>query len=370
MRKGLQFSLGLALMGAIALASAPQVSADLGGTISFTEPSEALIMPYDNTEGHKSFQIVTRTGDSLGGDTIATHWSFWSKDCDHLADIFICLTPNDTTVVDPAALQNEIQSGNENNKIGGIIDLTGTKGLITVTAFEQGSNSSGCQILDFESVLPNQIVGAWTIANTSTNAAFAHDAIGFVDLEGVGFPEPTILGDAEALSFPGLKIQSFSPESLQDSEVILLAIENNAQSGNGGFIGTEVGPIVNFFDLANGETARVCCDVAYVDNVESRISLPDFCFNCVGFAPITDSLAAEGETAIVPPITTIDAPGYLHLTNCVSAQFVDPDDPPAGTLVDEIGITNSDQFLFGFHGMAVGPFGAVVTGKYTNVDLQ
>ena len=364
MRKGLipKLSLGVALAGAIALAYAPQASADLSGTVTFTEPSEVLVMPYDQTKDHQSFEIISRIGDNLGGDTIATHWAFWSKDCEHLADIFVCLTPNDTTVVDPSKLQNEIQSSNENKKIGGIIDLSGTKGLVTVTAFESDSGSSGCQILDPQAVLENQIVGGWTIANTSTSSSFSHDGIG-MNLETNGFPDAAILGDGET-TFPGLKIQSFNPSSLQDSEVILLAIEFSADSGNGEFIGSEVGPLTRSFQLSDGTFARVCCNVAYVDNVESRISLPDFCFNCVGFAPITSALATEGESAIIPPITTINSPGFLHLTNCESQQ-VDPSDGGPTLLGSE----NADQFLFGFHGMAVGPFGAVVTGKYTNADF-
>jgi hypothetical protein len=364
MRKGIlpKLSIGVALMGAMALAYAPQASADLGGTVTYTEPSGTLIMPYDNTEGHQSFQIISRIGDDLAGDTIATHWSFWSKDCEHLADIFVCLTPNDTTVVDPANLQNEVQTGNENSKIGGIIDLTGTKGLVVVTAFEKASGSTGCQVLDPQAVIENQIVGGWTIANVGTSSSFSHDAIGF-NLDTAGFPDPAVLGDGET-TFPGLKIQSFNPTTLEDSEIILLAIEFSADSGNGSFIGSEVGPLTRFFGLSNGDTARVCCNVAYVDNVESRISLPDFCFKCVGFAPIVDALAETGETAIIPPITTIDAPGYLHLTNCESQQLDPADGGPS-----LLGSENSDQFLFGFHGMAVGPFGAVVSGKYTNVDF-
>jgi len=362
MKKGLmKFSLGMAAMGAMAFTYTPQASADIGGTITFTEPAQALVMPYDETEGHKSFQIVTRNGDDLGGDSIATHWSYWSKDCDHLADIFVCLTPQDTVVVDPSALQNEIQNNSTNTKIGGIIDLTGTKGLVTVTAFEQGSGA-GCQILDGDAVLENEIVGSWTIGNIGSSSAFSHDAIGlFAPFD--NFPDATVFGDADTL-FPGLKIQSFAPTSLEDSEVILLAIEASEDSGNGLFVGSEVGPVTRTFNLAGGDTAGVCCDVAYVDNVEARISLPDFCFNCVGFAPITSDLAEEGETAIVPPITTIDSSGFLHLTNCITQQ----NDPSEGG-PELLGSVNSDQFLFGFHGMAVGPFGAVTTGKYTNIDL-
>ena len=150
MKKGIlpKLSMGLALAGACVLSQASRVLAagELGDTVTFMEPARALVMPFDETTNKKSFQIVTRTGgDDTGVGVIATHWSYWSKDCDHLADVFICLTRKDTVVVDPTALQSEIQSPNPpvNNKVGPIINLSGQKGMLTVTAFEADTGSSG-----------------------------------------------------------------------------------------------------------------------------------------------------------------------------------------------------------------------------------
>ena len=115
-------------------------------------------MPFDVTTNKASFQIVSRIG---GGDpVIGTHWSYWSKDCRHLADVFICLTHDDTVVVDPTALQGEIQSPNPptNTKTGPVINLSGELGMVTVTAFTVDTGASGleCRIADDEYGLMRQ----------------------------------------------------------------------------------------------------------------------------------------------------------------------------------------------------------------------
>jgi hypothetical protein len=349
MKKGIipKLSMGVALMGAIALTSATRASADLGSTVTFTEPAETLVMPFDSTTGKVSFQIVSRIG---GAETIiATHWSYWSKDCNHLADVFICLTQRDTVVVDPTKLQGELQGNNVNTKLGPVIDLSGNKGLVTVTSFEASEDSLSrreCVVADTSAVLPDQIVGAWTIANTSSNAAFANDAIGLST--SIGLPAAsTFLTDVP------FYIPTFNPSSLQDSEVIFLSLELSDFSGNGDFESFEIGPISHL------GSPKVCCDAAYIDNLEVRTSLPDICFDCVGFAPISDNVAEEGEISLIPPTISATTSGLLELTNC-TALSSDPETSGLADLGD-----NDDQFIFAFHGQAVGPFGAVVKGKYT-----
>jgi hypothetical protein len=368
MKKGIlpKLSMGLALAGACVLSQASRVLAagELGDTVTFMEPARALVMPFDETTNKKSFQIVTRTGgDDTGVGVIATHWSYWSKDCDHLADVFICLTRKDTVVVDPTALQSEIQSPNPpvNNKVGPIINLTGQKGMLTVTAFEAdtGSSGLGCNVSAPDATVADAIVGAWTIANTTTNAAFGNDAIGLdaAGENGGGGDLPsaaTFLGD-DTTRIP-FYIETFNPSSLTDSEVILITVENSITSGNGRFQGFEIGP------FSQNGSPKVCCDLSYIDNLEINTSLPDFCFDCVGFAPISDNVAEAGEVSLIPPITTVTTSGTLEISNCSSL---------APAEVDVSGLSsigaNSDglQFLFGFHGQAVGPFGSVMKAKYT-----
>jgi hypothetical protein len=368
MKKGIlpKLSMGLALAGACVLSQASHVLAAgmLGDTVTTMEPARALVMPFDETTNKKSFQIVTRIGgDDTGTGVIATHWSYWSKDCNHLADVFICLTRKDTVVVDPTALQSEIQSPNPpaNNKVGPIINLTGESGMVTVTAFEADTGSSGlaCNVLAPDSTVADAIAGAWTIANTTTNAAFGNDALGLdaAGENGGGGDLPsaaTFLGD-DSTRIP-FYIQTFNPSSLTDSEVIILTVESSVTSGNGRFQGFEIGP------FSQNGSPKACCDLAFIDNLEVVTSLPDFCFDCVGFAPISDNVAETGEVSLIPPITTVTTSGTLEISNCSSL---------APSEVDVSGLSsiggNSDglQFIFGFHGQAVGPFGAMSAAKYT-----
>src|SRR5690554_4240401 len=76
---------------------------------SFTQPANALVMPFDVTDDQVTFLLASNIGGlSPVGDAfiagVTTHWTFWSETCDHLADVFICLTLNDTVVVDPREL--------------------------------------------------------------------------------------------------------------------------------------------------------------------------------------------------------------------------------------------------------------------------
>src|SRR6185369_16310652 len=71
------------------------------------QPATALLMPFDATDGHTSFLLVSNTvgtsADNPGA--VTTHWAFWSDSCAHLVDVNICLTLNDTIVVSPLSVQ-------------------------------------------------------------------------------------------------------------------------------------------------------------------------------------------------------------------------------------------------------------------------
>src|SRR5262245_42954760 len=80
---------------------------------SYTQPANALVMPYDAETGHQSFFVVSNlAGISPTSDpdrfipAVTTHWAYWSEDCKHLADVFVCLTLNDTIVVDPTDVRS------------------------------------------------------------------------------------------------------------------------------------------------------------------------------------------------------------------------------------------------------------------------
>ena len=356
MRKGIKFSLGVALAAAAGFVACPKAqAAELGDTITTLEPAVALVMPFDVTDGRASFELVSRIGGN-GNPVLATHWSFWSESCDHLADVFICLTPRDTVVIDPTNLQGQIQKGQTNTNTGPVINLTGEKGFITVTAFDADPNSQTCDVVDPETVTDTPaLIGSWVVANTSTNAAFGNNAIGIVDGQTLPAGEDFFLTDPVAA---GLFLQTFNPLDLQDSEVFFIGLAFPA--GNASFFTSEVGPIPAA--LPNG--AAVCCNAQYYDNLESFVSLPDICLTCSSTAKIAenDSLKDIDLPAIIPASIPAETSGFVRLTNCQ----VGSDDTGAGPIGDTtINGIDLTTFLFAYHGMAVGPFGTSALGRYT-----
>ncbi len=356
MRKGIKFSLGAAVAAA-AFAVCPTTSqaAELGDTVTMFEPAVALVMPFDVTDGRASFELVSRIGGE-DSNPLATHWSFWSESCDHLADVFICLTPRDTVVVDPTALQGQIQVGQTNTNTGPVINLTGEKGFITVSAYDDDTNSQTCEPNDPSALTGTPaLVGSWVVANTSTNAAFGNNAVGILDGQTLPAGGDFFLTDPVAA---GLFLQTFNPLDLQDSEVFFIGLAFPA--GNAQFATTEVGPIPAA--LPNG--SAVCCNAQYYDNVESFVSLPDICLTCSATAKIAenDSLKNIKLPAIIPASIPAETSGFVRVTNCV----VGSDDTGAGPIGDTtINGVDLTTFLFAYHGMAVGPFGTGAMGRYT-----
>jgi hypothetical protein len=280
-------------------------------------------MPFDATPGRASFALVSRIGDDLAGEPVRTHWVFYAESCRHLADVFIQLTPDDTVVVDPTRIQGQVQSKAppSNEPVGPVVDLSGERGVVFVTAEAPNGSPSG------------QLVGGWTLADLGTGTGFGGDALGL----GASLPDPALLDG-------GLAIQAFDPASLQASIVVLLGVEETAA----GFR-----PITR----ALADAGSVCCDVRFTDTLEQSVSLPQFCFGCAGFT----SLLGEGEDApLLPPGTVAGSAGFVLLDTCVTA---DEDGTPV-----PLGTGSDPQFLFAFHGQAVGTFGVVATGKYRRTD--
>jgi hypothetical protein len=362
-----KLSMGVAAVAALTLANTPAVFAQgtLGETVSHMEAGVALVMPFDTTDGHESFQIVSRIG---GDSTIvaeATHWSFWSDSCQHLGDVFICLTDNDTVVVDPRIVSGQIQVNNENINLGEL-KFPNKRGFITVSSFEADPDAQTCKPLDATTLSADpSLVGSWVIADPKTNAAFGNNAIAILD--GETLPDTTTyFSDTSGLAF-----QFFNPDTLTDSEVMVIGIASPA--GHLEFSDVEIGPIPSFLDSTlDGTKVSMCCQAEYFDNIETRNSLPDLCFRCSAFSSLTEKLAATDGKFLIPDDLAPHTSGFLNLANCVTAEF----DGDTVLLADSGNITvNSvgdtvDIFPFAFHGMAVGPFGTAVSGKYQDVSVD
>jgi len=285
------------------------------------------VMPFDATAGHVSFEIVSRTSNGTGALVLQTHWVFYAADCRHLADVSIGLSDVDTVVVDPTRLQGQTQSVNPpaNEPQGPVVDLSGERGVAIVTAL---TPSGG--------VMP-QIVGGWTIANSATSTSFGGDALG-VSVDGT-LPDAAVLAG-------GIRIPTFDPTALTSSQVILIGLESD---------GGELHPIARASAALGG--AHVCCAASVTDNLEVTTSIPDVCFDCVGFAALTPALATAPDGSVLPEGVALATAGFVRLADCRSASGRD--------VTALVGEGDTEQFVVALHGMALGPFGFVVTGKYS-----
>ena len=102
------FVVGMVLAAGMATSAAAQSQSVVRP--SQVHPAATLVMPFDATDNHTTFAVVSRIGASIGnGAGLRTHWVFYSADCAHLADLSITLTEKDTVVVDAHRVQSETQ---------------------------------------------------------------------------------------------------------------------------------------------------------------------------------------------------------------------------------------------------------------------
>jgi hypothetical protein len=318
-------ALRLSALVLLALAAAGEATAQTTGPTDL-QPAAVLVMPFDVTEGHASFMIVSRIGDTLLKPAVTTHWVFYAADCSHLADLAIGLTENDTIVVDPTRIQSQTQApgSSVNESHGPIIDLSGERGVVIVT------------VQPPPGVSPVQLIGSWTIANVAANTAFGANAVGFSSFS---LPDPAVLA-AE-----GLVIPTFDPSTLDTSVVIIVGLEQQGDS---------IVPIGRPSAALGG--AHVCCNTAITDTLETIVSVPDVCFACVLFAPVAPTRLPSVDPPIVPAASSPASAGAVVLRACRTAG-----DDGLPVLLGTGGVP---QFLVAFHGQAVGPFGVVTAGKY------
>jgi hypothetical protein len=326
---------------------------------SYTQPANALVMPFDSTAGRVSFLVASNlSGVSPTDDperfipAVTTHWSYWSDNCQHLADVYVCLTLNDTVVVDPTDVR-AIDAGN--NPFGPEIDLSGQRGFVVVTAYSTGEV---CADASFEGFLPidNAIVGSYTLADLDSGAAIGGDAIGLgLNTTEGGLENPNCPVDPFArfvarftdpdfnchTDLPSIvpasiDIQTFSPETLELSAVALLSLRESF--GNGPSARVEVGP----------NTAAVTANAIFYDNTEAATSLPDVSVRCAEF----NTLIPGGQNnSLIPNTISGLTSGIFRLANF---------SPAIGG--------NTGRFVYATYGQAVGQFGAGTNGKYKATD--
>jgi hypothetical protein len=311
-----RFLVALAMVSAIVTGSASTSSAIIEDDgFSHTQPGAELIMPFDATTGKSTFLLVSNINgtSSSGGAQITTHWTFWSETCDELADFSICLTLNDTVVVDPTNAR-ALNAGNE--EIGPLVNLTGKRGIVTVTAYETNL-TCGDFTANGEVLTDDAIVGTFTFADTTLGYAFGNDAFA-LGLNDAG--TAVVLPPSEIVD--SYNIEVFDPTSVENSLVVLSHLREFATG--------QVEP--------NSTAIRFA--TTFYDINEIRTSLPDQTAGCVKFAQISSDADTTG---LIPPTVSVTTSGIIRLHP----------------------LTNfgPNDYLYSIVGQAVGPFGASTSAK-------
>jgi hypothetical protein len=311
-----RFLVALGMVSAIVMGSASTSSAFIGDDgFSHTQPGAELVMPFDATEGKGSFLLVSNIHgtSSVGGAQITTHWTFWSETCDELADFSICLTLNDTVVVDPT---NARALGAGNEELGPIINLTGKRGLVTVTAYE--TNASCADFSHAGAVLADDaIVGTFTFADTDVGYSFGNDAFG-LGLNDAG--TAVVLPPSEIVD--SYNIEVFDPTSVESSVVILSHLGQQS-----------VGQV-------EPKSAPIRFATTFYDTLEIPTSLPDQTAGCVKFTQVASTDDISG---LIPDNVTVTTSGIIRLH------------PLSGF--------GPNDYLYSIVGQAVGPYGASTSAK-------
>jgi hypothetical protein len=258
----------LAAMAALAFLGSTAHARDSQETLN--HPAASLVAPFTNTADDVSFFIVTNLGGVSPGPSgvfspnsdipkITTHWSYWSEDCAHLGDVNICLTLNDTIVVDTRIVQSV---NGDNQTIGPKLILDDQRGFVIVTAYETDEECRDATHRG-EVVVDDALVGSYTFANTPTGSSAGNVMPGFGAVNGI-----VNLPDA---CYERISLATFRESSLDFSQLVGFTLEER-QGEDTGYFG-ELGPI-------NG---RVVGSGTFYDNVETRTSLQDIEFRCGTF---------------------------------------------------------------------------------------
>lgn len=273
---------------------------------SLTQPAAELVMPFDATAGKSSFLLVSNPDAvSPGASQISTHWIFWGQNCRELADVSMCLTLNDTVVVDPRDIQG---LGPNNERLGPVVNLDGERGIVTVIAYETDDDCNPF-FRTGEKLKDEAIVGTFTVADTDAGYSFGNDAFGlFLNDSGTAVRLP------DGSDVDRYALQAINPETVDASLVILAHLAEDS-------------------GIVRPTSNQARFFASFYDNLEVNTSLPDVQVGCPIFRTIVG-----GAQPLVPDFVTLASSGILSLT-------------PTPLLSD-------NSYLFGIVGQAVGTFGA------------
>lgn len=240
--------------------------------MSLTSRAASLTVPYDLTEkngqNRVSFIRLTAPGakspDDVLGEVpkVAVHLAAYTEDCRHEADMWLCVTRDSTITVDPAGLTSLHFDPDTKSlvEVGPKVDLSGERGVITLTAYEtdRACSPGGGRLVD------DALIGAWSISDNTTSATCSGPAFGhgldesgsFVQLNEPGY------------DFDRVSVGTYNPSLIEALDIGIVLQEEAGQEPG------ELGPIVG---EVNGRS-RFCDGES-----EVCISRPDLRTTCVYF---------------------------------------------------------------------------------------
>jgi hypothetical protein len=284
----------------------------------------ALTGPFDMSPGRITYLTIHAPGafsPSSGLPQVLVHVTFWSEACAHLADLEVCLTKDDSVVLD---LRNLHSVGLDNQQLSSSFDLTGQRGAWTAHAFESDARCRDPGDLGYR-LVPESITGTWSIADVATHGAFGDRAQGLeVDAAGdIAVPDER---------FEALDVSFLAPDSLSASTLAVWTVLER-----GGDLPHEIGPV----------RVPIAARASTFDNEEVRLSLPDVVVGCALFSSLI-----PGVGNVIPEFAMPASSGFLRLS---SPRFV-----------EDTTIVGGDVWIYAHHGEMLGPFGTGNRASYVN----
>jgi len=274
-----------------------------GGNTDFNDLT--LVMPYSAVGNRISFLSISNCCDGA----FRARWTFFDESGQQIDEIQRDVAPYGTDVVDVTAIRDRTISGDSIQE-GPARSLAGRQGFVVVRGDEQAP----------------RLLGNFTIANTSSSAAFGASAtgLGFVgSLQQGGF----LLGT------------SFDPTTLQDSLLIVIALNwpEITSLTNGGPPPEQ--PLFNLAVELDGPTG----------NVVAQGTIP--IRGTATFTTLSQLFpGAALNSSLSIALRGTEGPGY------------------AGSALDPDG--DDGVAIIGYYGQAVGPFGAGQNLRAGIFDLQ
>jgi hypothetical protein len=263
-------------------------------------PDADLVMPYDALAPRTTFFALSNV---LGGPVDA-QWVFYDQSGVKLAQVTrTALGEGGTDIVDITSVSDRTLSNSGTLVEGTAQSLAGTRGFVVVAG-------DGTQ----------RLIGSFTIANVSTNAAYGTSANG---MDAIGTLAPGL----------GLLGTTFNPNTLQDGLLIIVALNPGISSDapvtslTNGAAPTSQDPLMNLaISLHSNQGDGVLAE---------------------GTFPVAGSALFTSLQDLFPSVDLNTSATIVAFGAEGSAYSGSPFDPD----------TDSDIPLIGFYGQAVGPFG-------------